>query len=354
MQKYKSAGNRGLFDKQENLSKLSVKGNPLERLSKVIDFEMFRDLLESRLLNVNKKSNAGCKPYDVLMMFKLIILQRYYGLGDEQIEYQILDRMSFKHFLGLESGDKVPDEKTVWLFRENLTKTGLAEDLFEMFHTCLEQKGMILNEGKMVDASFTIAPRQRNTREENQMIKSGKGDELWNDHPHKKRHKDIDARWTKKNGETFYGYKDHVKVDAKSKFIDKYTVTDASVHDSQPLEALLEQEKDRNQDFHADSAYTGKEQDKVIARNRMNNKVHEKGYRNKSLTEEQKASNREKSKVRARVEHVFGFMEQSMKGLYLRSVGMFRAKAIIGLINLTYNLFRYEQVVRLNLIKVKR
>ena len=85
----------------------------------------------------------------------------------------------------------------------------------------------------------------------------------------------------------------------------------------------------------------------------MNNKVHEKGYRNKSLTEEQKASNREKSKVRARVEHVFGFMEQSMKGLYLRSVGMFRAKAIIGLINLTYNLFRYEQVVRLNLIKVK-
>jgi Transposase and inactivated derivatives, IS5 family len=353
MQKYKSAGNRGLFDKQENLSKLSVKGNPLERLSKVIDFEMFRDLLESRLLNVNKKSNAGCKPYDVLMMFKLIILQRYYGLGDEQIEYQILDRMSFKHFLGLESGDKVPDEKTVWLFRENLTKTGLAEDLFEMFHTCLEQKGMILNEGKMVDASFTIAPRQRNTREENQMIKSGKGDELWNDHPHKKRHKDIDARWTKKNGETFYGYKDHVKVDAKSKFIDKYTVTDASVDDSQPLEALLEQEKDRNQDFHADSAYTGKEQDKVIARNRMNNKVHEKGYRNKSLTEEQKASNREKSKVRARVEHVFGFMEQSMKGLYLRSVGMFRAKAIIGLINLTYNLFRYEQVVRLNLIKVK-
>ena len=261
MQKYKSAGNRGLFDKQENLSKLSVKGNPLERLSKVIDFEMFRDLLESRLLNVNKKSNAGCKPYDVLMMFKLIILQRYYGLGDEQIEYQVLDRMSFKHFLGLESGDKVPDEKTVWLFRENLTKTGLAEDLFEMFHTCLEQKGMILNEGKMVDASFTIAPRQRNTREENQMIKSGKGDELWNDHPHKKRHKDIDARWTKKNGETFYGYKDHVKVDAKSKFIDKYTVTDASVDDSQPLEALLEQEKDRNQDFHADSAYTGKEQD---------------------------------------------------------------------------------------------
>ena len=201
-----------------------------------------------------------------MMMFKIIILQRYYGLGDEQIEYQILDRMSFKHFLCLESGDKVPDEKTVWLFRENLTKAGLSEELFEMFHSHLEQQGMILNEGKMVDASFTIAPRQRNTREENKMIKAGRGDELWNDHQHKKRHKDIDARWTKKNGETFYGYKDHIKVDAKSKFIDKYTVTDASVHDSQPLDELLEEKKDQNQDFHADSAYTGEEQEKVIAK----------------------------------------------------------------------------------------
>ena len=216
MQKYKSIGNRGLLDEQENLSKLSDKCNPLDRISKVIDFEMFRDLLESNLLNVSKKSNAGSKPYDVVMMFKIIILQRYYGLGDQQIEYQILDRMSFKHFLGLESGDKVPDEKTVWLFRENLTKAGLAEELFDLFHSHLEQQGMILNEGKMIDASFTLAPRQRNTREENQIIKAGRGDELWKDHPHKKRHKDIDARWTKKNGETFYGYKDHVKADAKS------------------------------------------------------------------------------------------------------------------------------------------
>ena len=70
----------------------------------------------------------------------------------------------------------------------------------------------------MVDASFTIAPRQRNTREENKTIKAGKGNELWNDKPNKKRHKDIDARWTKKNKETFYGYKDHAKVDTKSKF----------------------------------------------------------------------------------------------------------------------------------------
>ena len=347
--RYKTTGNRGLFDEQETYQKLSAIGNPLEMISKVIEFEMFRSILEAKLLNTNKKNNAGAKPFDVVMMFKIMILQRYYGLGDTQIEYQILDRLSFKKFLSLESGDKVPDEKTVWAFREKLTNEGLVENIFSQFTKHLESKGFIMNEGKMVDASFTIAPRQRNTREENKKIKEGNGDELWNDKPNKKKHKDIDARWTKKNGETFFGYKNHAKVDEKSKFIDNYKVTDASVHDSQPLDDLLT-EDDSGQDIFADSAYTGEEQEKVIAKYEMNNKVHEKGYRNKPLTDEQKANNKEKSKTRVRVEHVFGFMEQSMKGLIVKSVGIKRATGVIGLINLTYNLFRYEQIIRLNII----
>jgi IS5 family transposase len=265
---------------------------------------LFRALLESKLLNTNKKNNAGAKPYDVVMLFKILILQRYYGLGDSQVEYQILDRSSFKTFLGLETGDKVPDEKTVWSFRERVTKTGLVEDLFEQFTSFLENQNLIFNEGQLIDASFTIAPRQRNTREENKQIKNGEGDDLWNDKPNKKKHKDIDARWTKKNGETFYGYKNHAKVDTKSKFIKTYKTTGASVHDSQVLDDLLD-EKDKDQDLHADSAYTGKDQDEIIAKYEMKNKVNEKGYRNKPLTEEQKANNTKKSKIRARVEHIF-------------------------------------------------
>ena len=97
-------------------------GNPIESNSKVVEFEMFRAILESRLLNTTKKNNAGAKPYDVVMMFKIMIFQRYYNLGDKQFEYQIVDRLSFKKFLGLCSGDKVPDEKTIWVFREKLTK----------------------------------------------------------------------------------------------------------------------------------------------------------------------------------------------------------------------------------------
>ena len=348
---YKTKGEKGLFDEQFTIERLSEIGNPLEMISNVIDFERFRSTLESKMLNTNKKNNAGAKPFDVVLMFKIMILQRYYGLGDKQVEYQVIDRLSFKQFLGLETGDKVPDEKTVWLFRENLTKSGVIELLFNEFISFLENENLIFNEGKLVDASFTIAPRQRNTREENEKIKNGEGDDLWNDKPNKKRHKDIDARWTKKNDEKYYGYKNHAKVDSKSKFVKKYVVTDASVHDSQALDDLLD-EQDKGQSLHADSAYTGEKQEETICKYKMKNEVHEKGYKGKPLTEEQKASNKIKSQTRARVEHVFGFMEQSMNGLALKSIGIVRATGIIGLINLTYNLFRFEQVQRLNLYSI--
>lgn len=224
------------------------------------------------------------------------------------------------------------------------------DELFDQFIGHLESNGLIFNEGQIIDDSFTIAPRQRNTREENRQIKDGQGKDLWNDNLHKKRHKDIDARWTKKNGEKYYGYKNHAKVDSKSKFIKNFTVTDASEHDSQPLNDLLHK-SDKGQSLYADSAYTGEKQKKVIRKHRLKNKVHEKVYRGKPLTDKQKAKNYIKSKTRVRVEHVFGFMEQSMNGLTVKSVGIVRATGIIGLINLTYNLFRFEQVHRLNLCK---
>ena len=165
---------------------------------------------------------------------------------------------------------------------------------------------------------------------------------MWNDNKHKKRQKDIDARWTKKNNETFYGYKNHAKVDNKSKILTKFIVTPASVHDSQALVKLLDEPNEVNEPIFGDSAYTGAEPEKVIENSGMVNEVCSKGYRNNPLTTKQKQDNRKKSKIRSRVEHVFGFMEQSMQGLCVRSIGIIRATGIIGLINLTYNIFRYE------------
>ena len=333
---------KGLFDEGMRLEKLTKQGDSLVLLKEKIQWEQFRTILESVLIK-EAKGPGGREPFDYIMMFKILILQRYYNLSDDQMEYQILDRMTFMRFLDLELSDKVPDSKTIWLFKETLTKANVVEKLFEKFHDELEKQGYIGNEGKIIDASFVEVPRQRNSREENKEIKEGKIPDDWQDKPHKLSQKDIDAKWTKKNNETFYGYKDHVKTDKKSKLIDKYKVTDASVHDSQPLDDLLE-EKDADQPLHADSAYTGENHEKTIEGKKLINCVNEKGYRNKPLTEQQIAKNRKKSKVRARVEHVFGFIENSMGGSFIKTIGIARATTTIGLMNLTYNMFRVIQL----------
>jgi len=338
----KNKNPRGLFDEELRKEQITKQGDPLVLLKKMIDWEMFRPVI-TRVFEKEERGTGGRPPFDYVMMFKILILQRYYNISDDQMEFQILDRTSFMRFLELDISDKVPDSKTIWLYRENLTNFGVIEKLFERFNFELASKGYIANEGKIVDASFVEVPRQRNNREENKQIKEGQTPEAWNTEPHKLSQKDVDARWTKKNQETFYGYKNHVKVDTKSKLIDKYEVTSASEHDSQELKNLLE-EKDEGQDFYADSAYTGEDHEKTIENVKMKNCVIEKGYKNKPLTEEQKATNKAKSKIRVRVEHVFGFVENSMYGSFIRSIGILRAKANIGLMNLTYNICRYIQL----------
>jgi transposase, IS5 family len=282
-------------------------------------------------------------------MFKIIILQRYYNLSDEQVEYQINDRMSFMRFLNLTIADDIPDSRTVWNFREQLTDLEIIESLFELFLKELYKLGLIVNEGKIIDASFVEVPKQRNKKEENKQIKENKIPEAWSDKPRKLAQKDTDAKWTKKRNQAFYGYKNHVKTDSKSKIICKYKSTDASVHDSQATAELLE-DKDKGEEFYADSAYTGEKQEKVISKKGLINQVHEKGYKNKPLTDEQKAKNKIKSKTRVRVEHIFGFMENSMNGMEIRSIGFKRANAIIGLTNLVYNMFRKIQLQKLALM----
>jgi IS5 family transposase len=287
------------------------------------------------------------------MMFKIILLKRFYNLSDEQAEYQINDRLSFKEFLGLSSGDRVPDSRTIWLFQENLIKKNLEEKLFENFRNYLHDCGLYVNEGKIVDASFVEVPRQRNSKEENKQIKEGKGDQLWQEQPKKKRQKDIDARWTTKNMQKYYGYKDHAKIDAKSKLIDTYEVTSAEVHDSQPIEKLL-RENDKEQELYADSAYIGEPIDTMLRDKEIVPQIIERAVKGKPLTEEQKENNHIKSKVRCLCEHVFGFVTNSMNDFYIKSIGLIRAKGIIGLINLVYNMCRYEQIVRLELLPIKK
>ena len=348
--RYKSKKEIGLFAQADQLKELSELGDPLEKLSKAIDFEMFREELELSMLNGDKQSNAGCKPYDVVLMFKIIILKRYNNLSDEQAEFQIKNQLTFQRFLGISIGDRVPDARTIWLFQDKLIKRGLEERLFSKFQRYLDCKGCYYNAGQIVDSSFGEVRRPRNTKSENEQIKSGNGDRLWENNPYKKRQKDIEARFSVKRGQVYYGYKDHINIDKKSKLIHSYAVTSASVHDSQVLEKLV---SNQGQELYGDGAYVGATIEKLLRDKDITSQIIERSYRGSPLTLEQRENNRRKSKIRCRVEHVFGFISTNMKGLKLRCIGYSRAKGVIGLINLVYNMCRYEQIERLNLLGVK-
>jgi len=322
-----------LFDLQDN--RLEKLGNPLLALDETIEWAHFRKTLNK----INKKQNkgtAGAKPKDVVMMFKGLVIQNLYGLSDDQLEYQIEDRRSFQRFLGLNNHQRSPDAKTFWAFRNRLSELNLANKLFDELSKQLNKAGYVARKGQIVDASIIPAPVQRNTREENSKVKQGDVPDDWEDN--KRCQKDVDARWTKKNGKNHYGYKNHINVDNKNKLIRSFDVTDASVHDSNVFEELLDPDNSST-DVWADSAYRSQEKEDNLAELGYRSKVHRKGHRGKSLSECTKKANTKKSKVRCRVEHVFG-SQTDLRKKAIRSIGIMRARTEIGMMNIVYNMRR--------------
>ncbi len=281
-------------------------------IAALVPWECFRPKLRAALINgelrtsgTARKSPAGRKPWDEMVICKALVLQALYNLLDDQTEYQLRDRLSFMRFLGLGIEDAVPDAKTLWLYREALAKAGAVEELFDLFNTHLKDKGYLAMGGQIIDATIVSAPKQHNSREENEAIKEGKTPADWKSNPAKNRQKDKDARWTKKHERSYYGYKNHIGVDRRHKFVRRYVVGDASVHDSQKLEDVLDMSNAAS-DVSADSAYRSQEIEEKLSRRGLKSRVHRRAYRIRELGEAQKAANKTRSKVRARVEHVFG------------------------------------------------
>ena len=321
-------GQMGFFDVDNRYATLDAKHDPLAKINAVVPWETFRGRLEKvwRKPPEQRKSNAGCKPWDAIVMFKAIILCALYNLSDDQVEYQMRDRLSFVRFLGLALEDKVPDAKTVWLYREQLSQAGLIEALFGDFDAHLKGQGYRARGGQIVDASIVAVPVQRNGRDENEQIKRGETPEAWDDKPAKRCQKDTEARWTKKHGKSHYGYKNHIGIDRRHKLIRRYRVTDAAVHDSQVLDALLASDNTASGVW-ADSAYWSKDIEARIQATGLTSRIHRKASHNHPLDDWQKTVNRSRSRIRARVEHVFGAQSNDMGGTLVRSIGIVRARA---------------------------
>ena len=297
-------GQMGFYDLANRYAGLDAKNEPLVKIDEAVPWEDFRGRLEAvwRRPDKARKSRAGRKPWDAVVMFKTIVLCALYNLSDDQVEHQIRDRLLFMRFLGLGLEDRVPDAKTAWLYREQLTQAGVIEALFERFDGHLKDQGYLAMGGQIIDASIVAVPKQRNSREENARIKAGETPAGWEDKPAKRRQKDVEARWTQRHGKSQYGYKNHVNVDRRHKLVRRYHVSDAAKHD---IDDILDGDNTALGVW-ADSAYRSAEIEAVLKEKGLRSRIHRKGRRNKPLSEREKRGNKTRSSVRVRVEHVLG------------------------------------------------
>ena len=349
----KNKGQYSFFAIESQLDKIYQINNFLPKLNALVDWEIFRNDL-NKVREKERKSNAGRLSFDVMLMFKILVLKSMYNLSDDQTELQIRDRISFRAFLGLTFADTVPDAKTIWDFANQLKILELESLLFDRFGEELDRQGFKAKSGLIVDGTFVEVPRQRNSKEENTQIKACEVPESIASNPHVLAQKDLDAEWAKKGDDDYYGYKSHDLTDEEYKLIRGYVVTGAATHDSVPyLDVMPEEPAYPDQEAFADAAYVGEKIDTKLKERGYLPMICEKGYRNKKLTEEQKKMNRVKSGVRCRVEHIFGAQKMRMGNEILRSIGFARARFWIGMRNLMYNMSRLVSLKLPKPVKVR-
>jgi transposase, IS5 family len=345
-------GQPGFFDADERLLWLSRAGDPLERLAKVVDFERFRGALEAALVR-SDRARGGRPPYDAVLMLKVLVLQTLYTLSDDQAEYQIRDRLSFMRFVGLGLEDPVPDAKTLWLFREQLTRAGAIEKLFARFDAELRAAGYLAMSGQIVDATIVQARRPRLTAEEKATVKGGGVPEGWS--KARTAQIDRDGRWTLKRGRRregepnertasgiavpVFGYKNHIGTDVRHGFIRSWTVTDAAAHDGAQLDRLLDADNTARGVW-ADSAYRSRANVGRLARRGLVAHFQRPKPRGKPMARNVRRGNAKRARIRVAVEHVFAVQKARFR-LVIRSVGRARAAARLGLANLVTNMLRF-------------
>lgn len=346
----------GFWSVEDRLRELSAQGDPLEKLQEIVDFELFRPVLSEPLGSMDR-SKGGRPPFDAVLKFKMLYLQAQHGLSFAATEHLVRDRLSWMRFCGLSIADPVPDANTLWDFREALIRAGSLDKLFAHLDREIKDAGYLPMSGQIVDASLVAAPRQRNTDEEKEAIKAGKkAVEIWPDKPAKAAQKDTDARWTMKTSKgkpkadgtvkrdlaiPAFGYKSHISIDVRHGFIRRQKVTDAAAHDGARLREGLIDPTNTASDVWADSAYRSKANADFLSHRGKTSRIHRTKPAGKPMPQRTAKANARKSKVRARVEHVFAQQKERMN-LAIRSIGLKRAEATVIMANIAYNMGRWR------------
>lgn len=288
----------------------------LDNLNEVIDW----DKITKKMRTIHNKKE-GNMAYPPIMMFKILLLQAWYDLSDPAMESQLARDLLFKRFIGLSLNDKVPDHSTIWRFREQLIKKGLLPKLLKAFNKQLIAGGLLIKAGALniIDATVIEAHQSRPK-------KNAKGESTQDPEG---------GQNVKTNGQGVscytYGYKGHINVDEDG-FIQTLTYSSANKHDSNFLEELVLETQGK---VYADSAYKSKKHDRLLG---ARNCIHERAYRNKPLTQEQKKRNKSRSRIRSTVERVFGQLKLHQGLVKARYLGLARNEARFFLIAISHNL----------------
>lgn len=324
-----------LFAAEERETKLDKLGDILQKLEAHVNFQELAEKIDIAAPRPSRL-RGGRPPFPTELMVRILVIQQLYNLSDEQLEFQLLDRLSFQRFTGLRESSQIPDRTTFWTFRERLVAANASETLFDAVQLQLDQHGYIARGGQMVDASLVPVPKQKLDKKEKALIKSKALPIEWK--PSKRRQKDSDATWTKKHGKSYYGYKVSANVDNRYKLIRKIKVSTASEHDTRHLEGVLDP-MNTSKDLYADKGYIDQAREDRLKQQGLRVHIQRKGTNAKPLSECQKNRNNRISKVRVRVEHAFAGIEQ-MGGKKIRTIGLARATLQLNLKTATYNLKR--------------
>jgi IS5 family transposase len=293
----------------------SKSGGFLEDILQTFEWAAFASLLA----NIHSETK-GAPGYPPLMMFKIMLLQQWYNLSDPAAEEAVRDRLSFRRFCGVPLDQETPDHSSIWRFRQTIDKLGLAEKLLAEVNRQLDARGLIVKRGTLVDATIIAANVKRPPYEEGQV------------NP-----RDPDASFTKKNDETYFGYKAHIAVDEESDLIRAAEMTSADLHDSQRGEAMIQGDEAA---YYADKAYDSKALREKLAALGIDDKIAYKAKRNKPLVAWQKWFNTTASSVRCGVERANATMKNWYGMTRVRYLGLARNNCHLQFVACAMNMKR--------------
>lgn len=310
--------------------KVSRAVRTLDEIGKMVDWEALVEVVAG--LDRTRGGKGGRPPISFKVKLKMLFLQYTFNLSDEELEDQLIDRLSFQQFVGLGYDEEIPDFTTFWHFKEGLVRNALMDQVFESILGQIESRGLILRRGTIVDATIMPSGNRPLSNQKREKLESEPSRQI-----------DTDARSTAKGGRKHFGYKGHIGIDAGSKVIRKRTFTPAQVNDIREMHNLLSGDE---QSVWGDKNYR-KRTDKIAARSMgIYYGVLDQRARGKQLSKRQLKRNKQKSRVRAAVEHPFAFMKGKLKAGVLRARNKARNSLRFDMWCIVYNVLRASFLIK--------